>query len=78
MSLTGLVPDEKTAGDVQVRFSTKFYPNSTEYNYGPYSMANPTSVRISGRQVAAKIEGVRLTDWRVGTIRFDGKLGSQR
>jgi hypothetical protein len=78
MSLTGLVPDEKTLGDVQVRFSTKFYPNSTEYNYGPYSMANPTSVRISGRQVAAKIEGVRLTDWRVGTIRFDGKLGSQR
>jgi hypothetical protein len=78
MSLTGLVPDEKTAGDVQVRFSTKFYPNSTEYNYGPYSMSNPTSVRISGRQVAAKIEGVRLTDWRVGTIRFDGKLGSIR
>jgi hypothetical protein len=78
MSLTGLVPDEKTLGDVQVRFSTKFYPNATEYNHGPYSMANPTSVRINGRQIAAKIEGVRLTDWRVGTIRFDGKLGSQR
>jgi len=78
MSLTGLVPDEKTAGDVQVRFSTKFYPNATEYNHGPYSMANPTSVRISGRQVAAKIEGVRLTDWRVGVIRFDGKPGSLR
>jgi hypothetical protein len=41
-------------------------------------MANPTSVRISGRQVAAKIEGVELTDWRVGVIRFDGKLGSLR
>ena len=78
MSLTGLVPDENTAGDVQVRFSTKFYPNSTEYNYGPYSMASPTSVRISGRQVAAKIEGVRLADWRVGVIRFDGKPGSLR
>ncbi len=64
--------------DVQVRFSTKFYPNATEYNYGPYSMASPTSVRISGRQVAAKIEGVKLTDWRVGVIRFDGKLGSIR
>jgi hypothetical protein len=41
-------------------------------------MASPTSVRISGRQVAAKIEGARLTDWRIGTIRFDGKPGSMR
>jgi hypothetical protein len=78
MSLTGLVPDEKTLGDVQVKFSTRFYPNATEYNYGPYSMANPTSVRLSGRQIAARIEGVDLTDWRVGIIRFDGKLGSMR
>jgi hypothetical protein len=78
MSLTGLIPDEKTLGDVNVKFSTKFYPNATEYNYGPYSMANPTSIRISGRQVAARIEGNQLTDWRVGVIRFDGKPGSLR
>lgn len=78
MTLTGLIPDEVTAGDVQVRFSTKLYPNATEYNYGPYSLNSPTSVRLTGRQVAVKIEGVDLTDWRVGVIRFDGKLGSMR
>jgi len=78
MNLSGLVPDENTAGDVQVRFSTKFYPNATEYNYGPYSIASPTSVRITGRQIQAKIEGVKLTDWRVGVIRFSGSPGSMR
>jgi hypothetical protein len=78
MSLTELIPDEKTAGDVTVSFATKFYPNATAYNFGPYSMANPTSVRITGRQIAAKITASRKADWRVGVIRFNGKLGSQR
>jgi hypothetical protein len=78
MSLSGLVPDENSLGDVKVSFSTKFYPTSTEYNYGPYSMANPTSFRITGRQIAAKIEGNTLSDWRIGVIRLDGKPGSLR
>lgn len=78
LSLTGLVPDENTVGNVQARFSTKFYPNSVEYNHGPYSMSSPTSLRITGRQVAVKIEGAQLADWRVGVIRFDGKPGSLR
>jgi hypothetical protein len=78
LSLNGLVPDEKTLGDVKARFATKFYPTGTKYNYGPYTMANPTSFRITGRQIAVKLEGNTLSDWRVGTIRFDGKLGSLR
>jgi hypothetical protein len=78
MTLTGLIPDEKSSGDVQVRFSTKLYPNATEYNYGPYTLNSPTSVRLTGRQIAVKVEGVDLADWRVGVIRFDGKPGSMR
>ena len=78
LSITGLVPDENNLGDVKARFSTKFYPTSTEYNYGPYTMTNPTSLRITGRQIAVKIEGNTLSDWRVGTIRFDGKIGGMR
>lgn len=77
-SLTGLIPDEKTAGDVQARFATKFYPNATEYSYGPYTMNSPTSVRISGRQLAVRVEAVRNTDWRVGNIRLEGKAGGLR
>lgn len=78
LSLTGLIPDEKNLGDVKVSFSTKFYPTGTEYNYGPYSMTNPTSLRITGKQIAAKVEGNTLSDWRVGIIRFDGKVGGLR
>jgi hypothetical protein len=78
MTLTGLVPDEKTAGDVRASFSTKFYPNATKYTHGPYTLSSPTSVRLTGRQIAVKIEAVALTDWRVGVIRFDGKPGSFR
>jgi hypothetical protein len=77
-SITGLIPDEKTIGDVQARFATKFYPNATEYNYGPYSMNNPTSVRITGRQVAVRLEASRYSDWRVGVIRLEGKAGGLR
>lgn len=77
-SMTGLIPDEKTAGDVQARFGTKFYPNATEYTFGPYSMNNPTSVRISGRQLAVRLEAVRNNDWRVGNIRLEGKAGGLR
>jgi hypothetical protein len=77
-SMTGLIPDEKTAGDVRARFGTKFYPNSTEYNYGPYTLNSPTSVRISGRQLAVRIEAVNNTDWRVGNIRLEGKAGGLR
>jgi hypothetical protein len=41
-------------------------------------MANPTSVRINGRQVSVRLEGAKNADWRVGTIRFEGTSGSKR
>lgn len=78
MMVRELIPDEKTQGDVQVRFATKFYPNATEYTYGPYSMANPTSVRFSGRQAGIRVEGVNATDWRWGVPRVDAVAGSGR
>lgn len=73
-----LYPDELTQGDVQARFSTKFYPNAPDYKFGPYQMANPTSVRFTGRQVAMRVEGVRNTDWRVGVPRLDVETGGLR
>jgi len=71
MSVNKLIPDELTQGDVAVTFKTRFHPNDTERSYGSYSMANPTSVRFSGRQIRMRIEGARLADWRVGTMRID-------
>lgn len=73
-----LYPDEKTQGQVQARFATRFYPNSVEYPHGPYQMANPTSVRFTGRQVAMRVEGIVGADWRVGNPRIDIELGGMR
>ena len=78
MHVTGMIPDELTQGDVQVKFKTRFHPNDTEREYGAYSMANPTSVRFTGRQVRMRIETARLSDWRVGTNRLEAVPGGRR
>jgi hypothetical protein len=78
MVVTGMIPDELTQGDVQVKFKTKFYPNGDEREYGAYSMSNPTSMRFTGRQIKMRIEGVKTGDWRVGTNRLEVKAGGQR
>jgi hypothetical protein len=78
MSVTEMLPDEKSQGDVSATFKTRFYPNGTERSYGPYSMSNPTSVRFTGRQVRMRVEGERLADWRVGINRVDAVAGGRR
>lgn len=76
--VTKLVPDEKTQGDVNVSFKTRFYPNASETTHGPFTPANPTSVRFSGRQIRMKVEGAKLADWRVGNMRIDTVAGGRR
>jgi len=73
-----LIPDEKTQGDVKATFKTRNYPNASESSHGPYTMANPTSVRFQGREVAMRIVGNVATDWRVGTMKLDVVPGSAR
>lgn len=74
---TKLIPDEKTQGQVTATFKTRFHPNDVERSYGPYTMANPTDVRFTGRQVRMRIDGT-ATDWRVGVPRLDMKPGGLR
>jgi len=71
MSVRQVVPDEQTLGEAVVSFKTKFYPTGDEYSFGPYSTANPTSVRFAGRQVNMKVTGAVLADWRIGTMRLE-------
>lgn len=73
-----VVPDERSNGDVRLRFTSKFTPEGDEYSFGPYTLSPYTDVRLSGRQMSVKIEGVSDDDWRVGTIRFEGTTGGQR
>lgn len=79
MQVTDLIPDEKTQGDVNIKFKSRFYPNATESTHGPFTPANPTAVRFSGRQIRMRIEGdTPYASWRVGTMRIDAKAGGRR
>jgi hypothetical protein len=78
MHVTKLIPDELTQGDVTATFKTRFHPNDTERTYGAYTMSNPTSIRFTGRQVKMRIDGARLTSWRLGTMRLDVSPGGKR
>lgn len=78
MRVTGLIPDEKTQGEVTATFKTRLYPNADEASHGPFNMANPTSVRFTGRQVRMRVDGNSNTDWRVGVMRLDASQGGKR
>jgi len=78
LRITEVIPDEKTQGDVNLKFKSKFLPNDTERIFGPFNPTNPTSVRFSGRQIKMRVEGDQTVDWRVGIMRLDIKAGGRR
>lgn len=78
MKVNNLIPDEKTQGQVQISFKTRFHPNDTERTYGPYTASNPTDVRFTGRQVRIKIEGTGNDNWRSGVMRIEARPGGRR
>jgi len=78
MKVTQLIPDEKTQGQVEVTFKTRFYPNDTETSHGAFTLSNPTDVRFQGRQVRIKVQGVGNTDWRSGIMRIEASAGGRR
>lgn len=78
MMASMLIPDEKTQGQVTVTFKTRFHPNDTERSYGPYSMAAPTDVRFTGRQVSMRVNGASSGSWRWGVPRIDAMPSGRR
>ncbi len=78
MRVNKLIPDERTQGQVQAKFKTRFYPNDTETTHGAYALANPTSVRFSGRQIRIRLEGTGNDNWRAGVMRVEARPGGTR
>jgi hypothetical protein len=78
MKVREVVPDEQSLGEAVVSFKTRLYPTGTQSTFGPFSAANPTSVRFSGRQVNMVVTGAVLADWRVGVFRLDAVAGGKR
>lgn len=73
-----MIPDELTLGDVRVSFKTRFYPTADESTFGPYTLANPTDIRFSARQIRMRVEGVMAKSWRVGICRLEVQPTSMR
>ena len=78
MKVTQLIPDEKTQGQVEVTFKTRFYPNDTETSHGAFTLGNPTDVRFQGRQVRIKVQGTGNENWRSGVMRIEANAGGRR
>ena len=69
--LRRIMPDEGTAGDVQLKIYTRSMPNAAETLAGTFTAANPMQCRIAARQMAFEFEQVRAADWRVGNFRAE-------
>jgi len=76
--ITEMIPEEETQGEVAVKFKTRFYPNGDETEHGPFDPANPTSIRMTGRQLRVRIEGDAETNWRFGDVRLRVSGGGRR
>lgn len=76
--ITGLIPDEKTLGDVSLTLKPKFEPEDVALSYGPYSLASKTDLRLAGRQVNVRFDGVEAVSWRIGVPRLIVEGGGTR
>ena len=78
MKVSSVIPDEETQGEVDVTFKTRFYPNASETSHGPFTLTNPTDVRLTGRQVRLRVEGTGNDNWRSGVMRMEVRPGGKR
>lgn len=78
MHVTQFIGDERSKGDVQVKFKSRFYPNGDETEHGPFDPATPTGVRVTGRQIKMRIEPDDGSNFRVGIMRLDAQQGGKR
>jgi hypothetical protein len=70
-------PDETSLGDVSATFYAQFYPTGTETSQA-VTLANPTNVRLTGRQMRVKFTEVNPVDWRIGHMRVMTVPAGQR
>jgi hypothetical protein len=77
MEVVGIIPDEKTLGDVVLKLYTSLYPTDAETLSAAFTAANPTDVRLQARQVRLRLDQVS-TNWRFGTPRLMIEAGGRR
>ena len=78
MLVKGVMPDDRTLGDVSIAFYVKDRPDSSDTTYGPYTLTEKTDLRFTARKARVRYTGVRATDWRVGEPELDIQAGGRR
>jgi hypothetical protein len=80
MHVLGIVPDEKTSGDVTVSFRKRNYPNAAETVLGSTTLtsAGKADLRFSARQIEIVVTGNAPTNWRWGEPRLALAAGGKR
>lgn len=82
MMVRGIIPDMNTLGDAQLLLFGSIYPVENENIQGPFTLANPTSVRLTARQVRLHVQqivpGTQHNNWRLGTMRLEAVTGGRR
>lgn len=76
--VTGIIPDERTAGDVTLTAYNRFQPMGVEVSKGPYTLDDKVDVRWTTRIMRLRISGARLADWRWGKAKMEGVPGGRR
>lgn len=72
MTLTQWIPDAKSLGQWAVTVYAGNYPTASEGTFGPFTPANPTDIRLTGRQARIKVTAVDgSTTQRFGTPRIN-------
>lgn len=77
MWVVGLIPDERTLGGLEARISTSGYPTEPRIEFGPFDPAEPTNMRVSGRDVSLRVDQVS-NRWRLGVPRLDVRVAEKR
>lgn len=77
MTALQLIPDTNTLGSVTASIYSSLNNMKAETLHGPFSLSAPTPVRLTGRQVRLRVDGV-LTNWRVGTMKLELVPGGRR
>jgi hypothetical protein len=74
----GLLPDDRTLGEVSATFKIRFEPDGAETSFGPYTLARRTDLRFGGRQIRIRFDGAANTPWRIGEPRLELVTGGLR
>lgn len=77
MMVRHVIPDVNTLGAANLTLFGSIFPVETEQAKGPFSLANPTSVRLTARQVRMRVQQVQ-NNWRLGTMRLEAVTGGTR